>query len=110
MHKEKNKNAIGVAPLAGAWIETCQPSVFTRREHSSLPSRERGLKPGIEHKQRHTFSVAPLAGAWIETYFYPPILFLTCYVAPLAGAWIETSILVHGLLLQVCRSPRGSVD
>ena len=57
----------GVAPLAGAWIETAYlDQVFDNRAR-----------------------VAPLAGAWIETsigLFSIP----TFFVAPLAGAWIET--------------------
>jgi len=55
-----------VAPLAGAWIETCNPRM------AFAPS-----------------PVAPLAGAWIET----PVHLksdLPQNVAPLAGAWIET--------------------
>ena len=55
-----------VAPLAGAWIETCMNKFYERGD-----------------------LVAPLAGAWIETSpgtskASPPP------VAPLAGAWIET--------------------
>ena len=57
----------GVAPLAGAWIET------------DLSSR-------VFPKQ----TVAPLAGAWIETLFVPDTLH-RLGVAPLVGAWIETT-------------------
>jgi len=56
-----------VAPLAGAWIETC----------SRLLALE-GTK------------VAPLAGAWIETLPIGTYKSYLWQVAPLAGAWIET--------------------
>ena len=58
----------GVAPLAGAWIET---------------SRRLGC--------HWSYRVAPLAGAWIETYVRRNV-YLYRNVAPLAGAWIETKI------------------
>ena len=96
----------------------------------SLPSRERGLKFYRRPRRPHSNQVAPLAGAWIEIFSDPsslPIL----KVAPLAGAWIEiaksdytmtdeTSLpsRERGLKLEItrifhmnlCRSPRGSVD
>ena len=75
----------GVAPPAGAWIETpetCTPSAF--------------------------FSVAPPAGAWIETsvtYYLNP----APPVAPPAGAWIET--IARRLCTGVnSRAPCGRVD
>ena len=58
---------MGVAPLAGAWIET---------------SRLVYLVSWV--------GVAPLAGAWIETYIRFLQGFGSFDVAPLAGAWIET--------------------
>ena len=33
-----------VAPFAGAWIEINELTAEKRKEYSSLPSRERGLK------------------------------------------------------------------
>ena len=67
-HPSQSKEFVefGVAPLAGAWIETC---AFCRLQVSHL--------------------VAPLAGAWIETKNVC-FRFVYCEVAPLAGAWIET--------------------
>jgi len=69
LKREANEGAnkyMGVAPLAGAWIET-KPSCTTM-------AGER---------------VAPLAGAWIET--KPSCTTMAGErVAPLAGAWIET--------------------
>src|SRR5690554_5454145 len=55
----------GVAPFAGAWIETvADKSLF--RYPKSRPSRARGLKlaslPRVEG-----VAIAPFAGAWIET-------------------------------------------
>jgi len=58
---------LGVAPLAGAWIETnCDESYGGS-----------------------TYRVAPLAGAWIETSQAAEQM-TQAIVAPLAGAWIET--------------------
>ena len=57
---------LGVAPPAGAWIETGRDSLY--------------IAPGC---------VAPPAGAWIETDWKDCIV--SCEdVAPPAGAWIET--------------------
>ena len=118
-----------VAPRAGAWIETNlgknAPAVV-----SSLPARERGLKPRPSLMNKKIMLVAPRAGAWIETNKLPlPDRMLL--VAPRAGAWIETLHLQNqpknqaslparerGLKLSWileyiagrCRSPRGSVD
>jgi len=57
----------GVAPRAGAWIET----------------------PAFGCKSRDK-NVAPRAGAWIETRYFLKGPFFLC-VAPRAGAWIETN-------------------
>ena len=56
----------GVAPLAGAWIETW-----------------------IRYMRLTILAVAPLAGAWIETVLNGWYCELST-VATLAGAWIET--------------------
>ena len=76
--------ALGVAPLAGAWIETL-----------------------CKHKKDARFQVAPLAGAWIETVNLLP--FLAYYdVAPLAGAWIETPDMdVIGISPELSRPSRA---
>ena len=77
---------LGVAPHAGAWIETA--SYF-----------------GNDVSQ----PVAPHAGAWIET---PPesALHDCSNVAPHAGAWIETCVCFYLDTLAKGRSPCGSVD
>ena len=68
----QNYNALKVAPLAGAWIETPNKSKCGKR-----------------------LNVAPLAGAWIET--TASAMTAARYgVAPLAGAWIETLWLIFG--------------
>ena len=76
----------GVAPLAGAWIET----------RSGIPGQRNRI-------------VAPLAGAWIETTLTNSLQNIKS-VAPLAGAWIETLYAYTYLLPYHSRSPRGSVD
>ena len=55
-----------VAPLAGAWIETkdSQSLVVPSLSH---PSRVRGLKHARRCRKLDFIAVAPLAGAWIET-------------------------------------------
>ena len=75
-----------VAPLTGAWIETCQCVTLN-----------------------YINSVAPLTGAWIETkgFTNPKKLPL---VAPLTGAWIETFNVLQGFRLLLCRTPHGCVD
>ena len=55
-----------VAPLAGAWIETCAERRGKLRG-LSRPSRARGLKQIIHAQMQPNAVVAPLAGAWIET-------------------------------------------
>ena len=101
----------GVAPLAGAWIETPVQGMPVKKVFLSHPSRVRGLKHAdkraldverASHPSRvrglkqlqfkiggKVCIVAPLAGAWIETGFQMKRLILQS-VAPLAGAWIET--------------------
>ena len=55
----------------------------------SLPSWERGLKPGQLMVVLHGLVVAPFVGAWIET-FRDRHESVICIVAPFVGAWIET--------------------
>ena len=76
----------GVAPHAGAWIETVALALVI---------------PGTW--------VAPHAGAWIET----PTYFLNASspcVAPHAGAWIETMTTFSKVEQSQRRAPRGRVD
>jgi len=99
----------GVAPLAGAWIET-----------------------GIPATKALSIWVAPLAGAWIETSNFGadnkvyrshpsrvrglkpinvfPVTDVSDAVAPLAGAWIETLQPGDFVTLAGSRTPRGCVD
>ncbi len=55
----------GVAPHAGAWIET-KYLWIPLDANKSPPTRGRGLKRRCGWKQRRA-QVAPHAGAWIET-------------------------------------------
>ena len=77
---------MGVAPLAGAWIET-----------------------ELIKRDFQTSNVAPLAGAWIET-LAMSIKPDAMVVAPLAGAWIETCNSKQFHETSSCRTPRGCVD
>ena len=86
MHKMEVVTDDGVAPPAGAWIET--------EESSTNPSLR---------------NVAPPAGAWIET----PVRYQFAFmprVAPPAGAWIETKEIKKSLANITGRAPRGRVD
>ena len=69
-----------VAPLAGAWIETCVALNVTPLS-ASLPSRERGSKRRAPNFSPREWRVAPLAGAWIETP-YPPTVDRPCWSLP----------------------------
>ena len=77
---------LGVAPRAGAWIET-----YTKQLIMAYSM------------------VAPRAGAWIETVLLA-LDSVTKKVAPRAGAWIETHQLLHSAHIQIGRPPRGGVD
>ena len=123
--------ATGVAPHAGAWIETTwlifdaippprrsprgsvdrnsNPVITSDDARVSLPTRERGSKHHRTVAVNHRRKVAPHAGAWIETTTLglAPGMWL---VAPHAGAWIETQSNVKRCLVPGRRSPRGSVD
>ena len=121
----------GVAPYAGAWIETSTLASQSCNVASSLPTRERGLKPllhvpfpplprSLPTRERglkqgyalqviKRLTVAPYAGAWIETCAYADCRKLR-EVAPYAGAWIETCGGWERQHRNTCRSLRGSVD
>ena len=117
----------GVAPLAGAWIETVYYYDKEEKARLSRPSRARGLKRRADSGRATTFRVAPLAGAWIETphdnirpfrrssrpsrarglkHQSIRVSALSFAVAPLAGAWIETSI--HNERMEFPRRSRPS--
>jgi len=55
-----------VAPHAGAWIETPNPSPRSAPIESPL-TQGRGLKLGLPCQAHSQRQVAPHAGAWIET-------------------------------------------
>ena len=76
---------IEVAPRAGAWIETFIEDYGTARE-LSRPARARGLKRKILPSEAY------------------------CEVAPRAGAWIETSDDIPYGCKPPGRAPRGRVD
>ena len=78
----------GVAPRAGAWIETqCLAAVLSSK--SSPLAQGRGLKLNLGSRGLVSDLVAPRAGAWIETCSSPTDK-PAAPVAPRAGAWIET--------------------
>jgi len=57
---------MGVAPYAGAWIESMDWFLDNCDSAASLPTRERGLKGPWEISVPMKLRVAPYAGAWIE--------------------------------------------
>ncbi len=81
---------LGVAPRAGAWIETQISTGGLSLRPLSPPARGRGLKHCFLDPLPRYMSVAPRAGAWIET-GYNIVNLLPLVVAPRAGAWIETT-------------------
>ncbi len=58
---------VGVAPCAGAWIETV-PFGLMVIQSKSPPARGRGLKRANLKRAEEDVGVAPCAGAWIETH------------------------------------------
>ncbi len=98
-----------VAPHAGAWIETIGEDGELLSTLASRPMRARGLKLFHKHTPYMFSLVAPHAGAWIETLsvkFVP----LHEWVAPHAGAWIETISFPMIFINRRCRAPCGRVD
>jgi len=61
-----NDGRSGVAPCAGAWIETRGIRRW-RSNRMSPPARGRGLKHKDRQGHDKKHAVAPCAGAWIET-------------------------------------------
>ncbi|QDJ09044.1 hypothetical protein HVPorG_01692b [Roseomonas mucosa] len=62
----RGRERCAVAPRAGAWIETGGPRP-SQGSAPSLPVRERGSKLWLRTQQVKGYRVAPRAGAWIET-------------------------------------------
>ncbi len=119
----------GVAPRAGAWIETLM-LLTLEVDTVSPPARGRGLKHPFPTLPHRLPPVAPRAGAWIETYSNFST-FGNHIVAPRAGAWIETKNghtykapaqsppargrglklgITMGIKIYKRRPPRGGVD
>ncbi|VDA99916.1 hypothetical protein S1OALGB6SA_990, partial [Olavius algarvensis spirochete endosymbiont] len=78
-----------VAPLAGAWIET-PPTSAGHRSSSSHPSRVRGLKQNIRQSDQAEKSTSHPSRVRGLKLYYTYIYIYSNDVAPLAGAWIET--------------------
>ena len=75
----------GVAPLAGAWIETLRWAVV-KVIMRSRPSRARGLKRPLPRKQKNGRKSRPSRAR---------------------GLKLEN---VEGVINRLCRAPRGRVD
>ena len=78
-----------VAPLTGAWIETC-PAFYRLRRYYVAPLTGAWIETTCQTAYSFFIYVAPLTGAWIETNPSRPLIQYK-KVAPLTGAWIETS-------------------
>ena len=63
----------------------------------SFPTRERGLKLGLNIQERDAMMVVPYAGTWIET-ARSRLRLCSPYVVPYAGTWIETYQSIQFLL------------
>ena len=122
---------MGVAPHAGAWIETCRSSRLMTTTCWSHPTRVRGLKLSPPRHRPSSGRVAPHAGAWIETRpatfpsqtadrshptrvrglkpSSPRVRKASHSVAPHAGAWIETGWTRCRTCCACCRTPHGCV-
>ena len=102
-------NCCAVAPLAGAWIETCHTPHLVAAAHLSPPSRGRGLKLRVLPVVLESKRSPPSRGRGLKPVmdFNPEDGVL---VAPLAGAWIETAMYLSRALMPLSRPPRGGVD
>ena len=104
----RNDASSGVAPYAGAWIETlCGTRRITR--WVSPPTRGRGSKPQRVRKGAYDRRSPPTRGRGSKHFLR------TCHrsaslVAPYAGAWIETAPLLRIGRRAERRPLRGGVD
>ncbi len=98
-----------VAPLAGAWIETIETRSSCLRHRRSHPSRVRGLKHGRACRCRGRMLSHPSRVRGLK-HRMRGLLPRCSRVAPLAGAWIETSPEPVNSRNLACRTPRGCVD
>ena len=80
----------GVAPRAGAWVESIFGFV-NQGVNLSLPVRGRGLKERRNRILARPPWVAPRAGAWVERLLHTKDNSHPS-VAPRAGAWVESPI------------------
>ena len=100
---------VGVAPLAGAWIETSRTVARARR------SRRRPSRGGVDRNRMtaaacaHAAASPPSRGRGSK---HPTraVHGHAAHVAPLAGAWIETSAATDDRRSSTGRPPRGGVD
>ena len=99
----------GVAPHAGAWIETHTDVFADLMPQVSRPTRARGLKLGADYHNRSRNASRPTRARGLK----PSTLLLTdesVSVAPHAGAWIETISKRQSTSPIAGRAPRGRVD
>ena len=75
----------------------------------SLPSWERGLKLEKHFGLLFAYRSLPSWERGLKQYEVGKS-YKTDKVAPLVGAWIETCLLKSKRCIELCRSPRGSVD
>ena len=99
----------GVAPPAGAWIETKREDHGDSAPLLVAPPAGAWIETICPFRISKKRFVAPPAGAWIETRKRAGSE-LGSPVAPPAGAWIETGGVKWISDEQASRSPRGSVD
>ena len=84
-----------VTPYAGVWIEmSCKTRWYI--SHTSLPTRECGLKYLSCLRKCNVVCVTPYAGVWIEISRSVGNVCIP-YVTPYAGVWIEIASAADGL-------------
>ena len=99
---------MGVAPLAGAWIEITEEHTIFHHGPESLPSRERGLKFFQFKNRSHLVESLPSRERGLKFLCKIPFLF-----SVLSLPSRERGLKLIGFLWISCmprRSPRGSVD
>ncbi len=97
--------ANGVAPRAGAWIETIS-SDNALIVNPVAPRAGAWIETTAVQCIAPYDLVAPRAGAWIETCLFTKIK-KRRFVAPRAGAWIETRSLLFTCFLFQSRPARA---
>ena len=99
----------GVAPRAGAWIETDHAKTYLAMAGKSRPVRARGLKRGPYEHGPYPWPSRPVRARGLK-HCQGANPTRHAVVAPRAGAWIETTRRPTATSILTGRAPCGRVD